>query len=301
MAYKIRTKSKELIILEAVNKRKHLTSKEEKRYLHLKKGYEGEVRFDTITDTLQCDCFILNDLLLEVNNTTFQMDSLIIAPGKMYVYEVKNYEGDYYYQSDKLFKRPKLEVLNPLHQLSRSESLLHQLLLNLGFKPQIDASVVFINSAFTLYQAPLDKPIIFPTQVNQYIEKLNTIPSKLTEKHKKLADQLLAAHITDSRYNTLPSYDYEQLRKGITCLKCKAFSIFVEKRKCVCKKCGYEEPVTTAVLRSVKEFKTLFPNETITTNIIHNWCQVVPSKKTIRRILAANFTTIGVRQWTYYE
>ncbi|WP_342728897.1 MULTISPECIES: nuclease-related domain-containing protein [Virgibacillus] len=139
--------------------------------------------FDSLTEKLQCECLILNDLLLIVNNTTFQIDSLIILAGKIYFFEVKNYEGDYYYEYDKLFKKPNLEVINPYLQLSRSESLLRQLLLSLGFKLQIDASIVFINPKFTLYQAPLDKPIIFPTQVKQYMENLNIIPSKLTESH----------------------------------------------------------------------------------------------------------------------
>ncbi|GGB40003.1 hypothetical protein GCM10011409_16920 [Lentibacillus populi] len=302
MFYKPRTMSNELIILELLNERKNLPRKDKQHYFNLNKGYEGEVLFDALTENLQCECLILNDLLLKVNNTTFQIDSLIIAHGKIYFYEVKNYEGDYYYESDKLFKRnPKVEVINPLYQLGRSESLLRQLLLSIGFNPQIDASVVFINPKFTLYQAPLDKPIIFPTQVNQYIENFNAIPSKLSEKHKKVADQLLSLNNTDSPYKQIPSFYYDELRKGITCSKCHSFNLSVEKRKCICHECGNGEPVTDAVMRSVKEFKILFPNEKITTNIIHDWCQVVQSKKTIRRILATNFNIVGVHQWTYYE
>lgn len=303
MPYKPRVKPQELIILELLNKRKKLTSREKQHYLNLKKGFEGEMLFDTFTEKLQFECVILNDLLLVVNNTTFQIDSLIIAGGRIFFYEVKNYEGDYYYESDKLFKKPKLEILNPLHQLSRSESLLRQLLLGLGFNSQIDASVVFINPKFTLYQAPLDKPAILPTQVTQYMTNINSISLKLTERHKKLADQLLSLNNSDSPYTQIqiPSYDYNQLRKGISCLKCHSFSVTAEKRTCVCHECGYKESVTKAVLRSVKEFQILLPNERITTNVIHNWCQLVESKSSIRRILAANFNPVGKQQWTYYE
>lgn len=196
MLYKPRTSPKELIILELLNKRMELTSKEKQYYFSRKKGYEGEKMFDTSTEKLQCDCLILNDLLFEVSNTTFQIDSLIMMSENIYFYEVKNYEGNYYYQSEKLFKIPKREVVNPLNQVSRCESLLRQLLLSLGYNPRIDASVVFINPEFTLYQAPMDKPIILPTQVKSYIETLNTITSKLTIRHKKLADQLVALHQT---------------------------------------------------------------------------------------------------------
>ncbi|KKE80431.1 NERD domain-containing protein [Oceanobacillus caeni] len=301
MIFKYRTKPIDLKILELLNPRMNLTNKDKQHYYNQKRGYEGEVMFDTLTEKLQCECFILNDLLLEINNTTFQIDSLLILQEAIYFYEVKNFEGDYYYDSDKIFKKPKTEIVNPLHQLSRSESLLRQLLLKLGYTLPIHASIVFINPTFTLYQAPLNQPIIFPTQIKNYLSHLNKTPSKLSKWHEKLADQLTSLHITDSPYKKVPSYNYNQLRKGITCFQCHSFSVSVEKRKCVCHNCSYKEPISNAVLRTIKEFQTLFPNEKITTNMIQDWCQVVESKKAIRRILATNFNRVGVNQWTYYE
>ncbi|WP_338450376.1 nuclease-related domain-containing protein [Niallia oryzisoli] len=144
--------------------------------------------FDQLTERLQCNCLILNDLLLKHNNTSFQIDSLIITPHSIYYYEVKNFEGDYFYDSDKLYFKPKAEVNNPLTQLSRAESLFQQILLKLGFNLPIDTTVVFINPEFSLYQAPLNKPIILPTQINRHMNKLNLLPAKLTNKHKMLAE-----------------------------------------------------------------------------------------------------------------
>ena len=213
MPYKPRTESTELLILRSLHTRMNLPEKDKQHYFNLKKGYEGEVMFDSLTEKLQCECFIVNDLLLKTNNTMFQIDSLIIISETIYLFEVKNYEGDYYYESDRIYKKPKTEINNPLHQLSRSESLLRQLLHNLGFNLPIDSSVVFINPEFTLYQTPLNKPFIFPTQINRYLNKLNTTPSKLNGKHKTLADKLISLHIKDSPYKQLPSYDYNQVTK----------------------------------------------------------------------------------------
>lgn len=72
MLYKARTKSKELLIMELLNTRM---------------DYEGEVLFDALTEKLQCECIILNDLLLNINNTNFQIDSLIITSEKNYSIE----------------------------------------------------------------------------------------------------------------------------------------------------------------------------------------------------------------------
>lgn len=97
-------------------------SKQDKQYhYNLKKGYEGELLFDSLTKKLRCECLILNDLLLEVNLTTFQIDSLIITQGKLFYYEVKNQEGDYYYEADKFFRKTKIETANPLLQVQRGE------------------------------------------------------------------------------------------------------------------------------------------------------------------------------------
>ncbi len=97
--------------------------------------------------------------MFKQNNTTFQIDSLIITSGTIYFFEIKNYESDYYYESDRFYKNPKTEITNPLHQLSRSELLLRQLIQSIGFNIPVSASVVFINPEFTLYQAPLNKPL----------------------------------------------------------------------------------------------------------------------------------------------
>ncbi len=279
LPYKTRTKPVELQQLSSLDTRMTLSSKDKQHLINLTKGYEGEVQFDSLTEKLTWDCFILNDLLLKVNNTLFQIDSLLISSRKIHLFEVKNFEEDYNYEADKFIKLPQYEITNPLHQLSRSESLLRQLLLKDKINLPIDASLVFINPEFTLYQAPLDKPMILPTQIKNYLNKLNSTPSHLNEKHKWIADKLISLHIEDSPYKQLPSYTYGDVRKGITCLACKSFSTAVEGRKLVCKECEHEEIVEMAVVRAVEEFKLLFPEHKITTRSIQEWCQVVKYQK----------------------
>ncbi|WHY69058.1 nuclease-related domain-containing protein [Neobacillus sp. SuZ13] len=303
MAYKPRFESKELKILRVLNKRMMLSEKDKQHFFTLKKGFEGEVMFDKLTEELQCECYILNDLLFKVNNTLFQIDSLIITSGRIFFYEIKNFEGDYFIEpnTNRLYKKPKKEYNNPLLQLIRSDSLLRQLLQNIGYNLPIEAQVVFINPEFTLYQAPLDSPIIFPTQLNSYMRKLDAIPSKLNGKDKLLADKLISLHIEENPYTVLPHYEFKKLRKGITCAVCDSFSIHVNGKICKCGVCGHEELVTVAVLRNVSEIRLLFPEMRITTNLIYDWCMVIELKRTIKRILVRNYKQIGVRQWTYYE
>jgi hypothetical protein len=303
MLLKPRKKSSELLTLEYLNTRMTLSAQDKQHYTNLVKGYEGEEKFDVWTEKLKCNCLILNGLLLEVNNTTFQIDSLIITAHKTYYYEVKNFEGDYVYDKhkDEFFKRPHYKIVNPLHQMEGGETLLNQLLFKNGFNIPIEAAVVFIHEAFTLYQAPIDKPIIYPNQMERYIDKLQSISAKLGKQHYSLADRLISLHITHSRFQYTPSFNYEALRKGITCKECKSFSVFIKKDKCICDECAYEESISDAIIRSVREFQLLFPDKKVTTSIIRDWCQIVRSNRTIAKVLAQNLEVVGKNRWVYYK
>jgi hypothetical protein len=301
MLYKQRKKSYELEVLEYLNNRMNLTGKFRQYYFSLKKGYEGETHFDSLTENLQCDCLILNDLLLTSNNNDFQIDSLIITSDMIYLFEIKNHDGDYYYESGKFYKVSHAEIINPLHQLDRKETLFRQLLLKHGYNLSLSPSVVFIHSEFTLYQSPMNKPIIYPTQIRQYLDNLNNISSKLNRGHRKLADKLKSLHIERTFQENIPSYEYDKLKKGIVCTKCHSFDMVVSGAECTCPKCGHTEKVAEAVIRSINEFRVLFPDCKITTNKIHDWCLIISSKKRIYRILDSNYKKVGGSRWAYYE
>lgn len=300
MAYKSRTKPTELSILEALDKRTHLETSDKQRYSNLQKGYEGEVIFDTLTRQLKCECLILNDLLLTQNHTTFQLDTLLVAHGKIHLFEIKNNEGDYYYEADHVYHESGVKLNHPVHQLARSESLLQQLVYALGHKLLIESAVVYINPAFTLYQSPRGQPIIYPTQIKAHLNRLNQTTSRITDRHKKLADQLVQRHQTDSRFQRVPEYDYENMRKGIWCRECGSFLKVTQKKLLVCRKCGHAEEFLTLVLRSIQEFKLLFPNKKITTQKICEWCGLTNHKR-VKGILLTHFKRMNIGRWTYFE
>jgi hypothetical protein len=301
MAFKDRIVSDELKKWRSLHARMVLTEEERKYYLNKEKGFEGELRFDELTEKLTGDQIILNDLLLEVNGVTFQIDTTIIFQDTIDLFEVKNYEGDYLFKQNRFYINSELEILNPLDQLKRCQTLFRQLLQNLSFKIPVEGRLIFINPEFTLYNAPENKSIIFPTQINRFMKKLNSKPSKVNGTHKKLAEQLVSMHQTKSKINMLPNYEYHQPQMGISCASCHSLMTSVKGTKLICNVCGVEEKLESAVMRSVWEFKLLFPDKKITTNSIFDWCKVVPSKPIIRRILQKNMKSIGIGQWSYYE
>ncbi|WP_102264892.1 nuclease-related domain-containing protein [Mesobacillus jeotgali] len=301
MILKNRNKPDELKMLDWLAPRMEFSEQEKQRHYSLRKGFEGEIKFDIWLESLEIEHLILNDLLLEVGGTTFQIDSLVIIQDAFLVFEVKYYAGDYYYEGERLKKINGSEIKDPLLQLKRCISLLRQLFESLGFRLVIESSVVFINPEFTLYQSPKDAPIIFPSQLNRYMKNLNKKHSKLTNLHRKIAEKLLQLHQTDSPYKRLPHYEYEQLKKGLMCEECHQLMDTIEKKEFVCSHCGTHEKIDTAVMRSIEEIRLLFPERKLTTALVYDWCNGVLSRKIIRHILKNNFNAVGTNRHQFFE
>jgi hypothetical protein len=265
------------------------------------KGYEGELRSDRWLEGLTDQWLVLNGLLLEYNGSRFQIDTLIIANEKIYLLDVKNYEGDYYLEGDKWYTKTNPNLKNPLHQLIRCETLLRKLLLELGYTYETESYLIFNNPEFHLYMTTFNQSIVYPTQLNRFLKKLNTCPVKLNSQHHKLAQQLASLHICESPFLRLPPYTFEQVKKGTISLGCGRFFQTVCKGTFICSHCGCKEGVDAAVLRNVKEYRLLFPGRKITTNDIYEWCGCIVSKKVIRRILLRNFKLKGFGPSSNFE
>ncbi|THE14984.1 NERD domain-containing protein [Bacillus timonensis] len=301
MIFKPRGENIKLEFLQSLRVHKKLEEKDENNYIYLEKGWLGEKQFDQLLLGLTNECLILNNLLLEVNNTKFQIDSLLITQKKIYIFEVKNYEGDYYIEGDRLHMISGKEIKNPLIQLTRSESLFRQLLQKLRFNFAVESRVVFINSEFYLYNAPMNGPFVFPTQLGRYLKSLNTVAATgVSSGHVKLAEKLVSLHIKEDPYSQMPIYTYEELEKGIVCERGCSFMEIANQNYLVCPNCGKLELKESAVLRSVRKLSLLFPDKKITTNLVMEWCGVISSRLTLRKYLLKKYKLVTIGKSSYF-
>jgi len=292
----------ELQILENLNVRMNLSTDDQLTYKNLKKGYLGELKFARMLEkTLSKPPLLLYDLSLQLNNSKFQIDCLPIFNNKILLLEIKNFEGDFYFHNDNWHVvETRKEIRSPLMQLKRSELLLKELIQKLGYKIQIESYVIFVNQEFTLYQAPINSSIILPTQVNRFIKKLNNQPAIPDRHQTKLSKQLTDLHLPDSTHTNVPEYSYENLRKGIVCRYCSTYISLSNNTNILCKVCDRKEKIRAAILRSIVEFKLLFPDRKITTSIIYDWCGGIVSKKVVRKTLQDNLRPSGKGRNVHY-
>ncbi|WP_400247051.1 hypothetical protein AB3U99_09300 [Niallia sp. JL1B1071] len=101
-------------------------------------------------------------------------------------------------------------------------------------------------------------PCIYPSQLNRYVKSLEKNRTQAKKQHTALAEKLIALHMDESPYQRIPSYNYDEVKKGIICVKCDSFIASTERLMIKCEACGYTESLDEAVLRSVEEFKLLF-------------------------------------------
>ncbi|MCA0971305.1 NERD domain-containing protein [Halobacillus litoralis] len=291
-----------LLVMESLFLRTDLSSTEQSYYCDLKKGSEGEQHFDELLNTAANEHTVtLHDLLFESNRTLFQIDTLLITGETVHLFEIKNYEGDQLFFEGKFFRMPKVEILNPLHQINRAESLFLRMMKKYGFSQNVQGHVIFVNPAFTLYQSPLNTPIIHPTQLHSFLAGISQPTTPLRSRDLKLADKLLSLHTSTPPLKGIPMYDFESLKKGVFCPACHSFSLYVEGHSCMCEVCGEIEPLKDMIVRMTVEVKTLFPKTKLTTERMDQWCNGMVSRKRIQKVLNEHFTKKGIKKGAYYE
>ncbi len=289
MIIKKRTKPLLLQMLESLNYRTVLSASEKRDYYNQLKGYKGEVEFDSYLEKVQFDCLILNDLLLKEQGKMVQIDSLVLVGDTIYLYEVKNYSGNYDYKDDALHAQSGFVVTDPLTQIHNSQPFLYNLVRKLGYRMEIRSQVVFINSDFYLYQLTRDKPFLFANQLTHHFDCIGKKQSFIKETPKRLASQLCDLHIANYRPPNLPKYNFDTLKKGIFCPKCCSFEHIDTRNNRLCSSCGQKETIAKAIKRSAEEFHLLFPEVSVTKHLIHEWCGGKYNKQRIQRVLSSKY------------
>ena len=115
MLLKSRTESDELLKMRSLNTRMELTPEEKFHYFSMEKGYEDEVKFDRMAESLQEERYIINDLLLKVNQTNFQIDTILISQEVIRLLDIINFEGDFCIEKNRFYAvKTGREYKNPI-------------------------------------------------------------------------------------------------------------------------------------------------------------------------------------------
>ena len=281
-----------LLMMEALNERMNLDA-EEKRYLgNLLKGFNGEFAFSERLGDLKCEHILLKDLIFDPKYSgQIQLDALMFIKDCVIIYEVKNYSGDWIHGSE-CYRNGDIEIPNPLIQATRTKNNFKRLLSELGFDGIfVEACVVFVNPEFTLYQAEADKNVIFASQINAHIARLEQYARPYSFEFNRLSAALRAATRPDKVFHKqIPAYRFETLQKGIRCSACGCLAQRISQRRYHCNSCGFIGLNNEAVIRALQEFQLLFPEKRLNGRLLSEWCDGVLSHSQCKKIMKERLT-----------
>lgn len=291
-----------LLLYELLRHRKPLSLEETQQYERLRQGYLGEKLLEEfVLATNNANLISLFDCLFDVNETEFQIDCILLTTDTIFLLEVKHYTGDYYLVNKKVHYLPtQKEIRDPLLQIERTAFLFKQLLAQLNFNFDVRSYVVFTNKEFWLYGSSPHLPMIFLPQIPKFLQKVGANASVITEQVRRLANLLSTRRKEKSRYERLPEYQLEEMRRGVFCKRCNVELNRKNRSKFICPACSIEYKADGVILNATASFQLLFPDKKVTTSTITEWCGGEMTRKGIGTILQKHLAYHANGKFSYY-
>lgn len=294
--------SDSLLIYEHLLARKNDLYEEVEQYERLFKGFVGEMTLsEFLKEVDEEKCLTLFDCLFEVEQKEIQIDCILLTSDTIYLLEVKNYNGDYYFQNNKIYHiRTNKEIFNPINQLERTQFLFQQLLQEMRMEYKVQSHIVFVNPSFWLYHAPYQASFVYPPQIRRFLSKISQNASPLTSDIHSFAKELLQRTKTYSNDDLLASIRLEEMKRGVFCEKCHKKLERVGKQYFSCAPCQESYKVDDVLLYAIAQFNLLFPELEMTTGLIVDWCGNMFSRVFVSRFLGRSLQMVRYGRFTHY-
>lgn len=273
----------ELLFLRALNIRTELSQKDSKKLDILEKGYTGELEYDIVYDQELAHLYVFRNIYLKIEESTLQIDTLIVTDEGFIVHEIKNFKGLYEYSNSNMKIRGFKLSSNPLDQINRTTNKLIALNYLYNLNLHSDGKVIFTNIEFSIEtddQTIWDK-IIMRNQLRRYFHQLKDFTS--TQAATSFANYI-TDHLIDNPYFERKANEIE-LKKGVYCLKCNSFNLIKSNVQFICQDCGCRDTIHTHVLKAIADIHALFNQEQITVHRLFEILNGSVSKRTLLRVL----------------
>ncbi|GKV54930.1 nuclease [Sporosarcina sp. NCCP-2222] len=270
-------------------------------------GFSGESYFDKHINEFRPSYpyVILHDVCLKQNGIYFQMDSLLITPTGIFIFEVKNLAGKIIVKSDptqfiqeNLNERKVLQ--NPILELERKEIFLKQWLLERGIDlPIIGIVVLAYTNEIIMNEQPAkqvvstqDVPILLYSQrLEQEIitsQQIREIASVMIVEHQEYVPEPLLQMFGIPLIDILP---------GVICPNCFHFGMKRLLRRWSCSNCGCTS--TDAHLELIEDWLVLVERK-LTNQQFREFACIQDIHVAKRLLQNSGLTMYGVSKDAYY-
>lgn len=284
--------------LKAIEGRTNLNIDQRKELYINQSGLEGEMYFKAILDTIVDVQYLYN---LEIGTSNhIQIDFLVVSSTKIYIFEVKHYTGDWYFEEEYIKCTNSLRYPSPHIQTNKIENNIQSIVNTHNIPRVIETFIIFTNSHFNLHgKRPQNQAILLP-------QELSIVPHLIDTNHQEANQEILNIF---KQYESIHSTFYQKdiniledkVASGLRCPNCrKLFTITYKKNQhnytcCYCKKqLGFEE----LIYFNLKEL-FIIKRKPFDFNEAQAWCDPIP-KHTVRRVCNKYFKNTNMRNKKFY-
>lgn len=312
MIYKQRSAPKKLIGQQALLRRLQPNYPEIQTILEQFKrtdsGFSGECDFDKqMTEYIpRYPHAILHDVCLKQDGVYFQMDSILITPSSIIIFEVKNYGGKIIVKSNPtqfIIEYPTGErkvMRNPITELDRKKYFLHEWLKQLNISIPISGIVALAFTNELIIEEPPETKILFTYEIPLYLGKLQIQQEILSNsKIRNVAFEMKKQH---QEYNPFPMTQTLNIHRasilpGVICQACKFRGMQWERKKWRCPKCG--NAGAGSHLEALLDWHYLIDNK-ITNQEFRSFANLQDRHVAKRLLRKSQLPLIGAKRTSYY-
>lgn len=291
-------KTEYISYLKAIEGRTNLNLDQRKELYINQTGLEGEMYFKAILDTIVDVKYVYN---LEIGTSNhIQIDFLVVSSTKIYIFEVKHYTGDWYFEENYIKCTNSLRYPSPHIQTNKIENKIQSIVNTHNLPREVGTIIIFTNSHFNLHgKRPQNQAILLPQELSRVPQLIDTNNQEANQEILNIFKQYESIHSTfyQKDINILE----DKVGSGLRCPNCrKLFTIAFKKNKhnyrcCYCRKdLGYEE----LIYFNLKEL-FIIKRKPFDFKEAKAWCYPIPIH-TVRRVCNKYFKNTNMRNKKFY-
>lgn len=289
--------------LEAMNRRGALLAEDQRRLEALEIGFEGECAFDDWINRYGDDQWhVYRDIWIDAGGST-QVDTMVVTASAVFIFDVKNYSGDYAYINGRWTVNGRPIIKDVLLQLKRSMEKVHLMLRQIDPMIEAEGLIVFINEHFSFRtEGEQGGKIVMRHGLRKHLQTMNAGGGAIRMPIDMLCERIESFFI-DNPYLP-PACDdnaYFSLKKGVCCCSCGAFRHAVLRYHMKCLGCGNKETKERAVLRSICEYGVLRNDRNLRVKEVFYFLDELVSERYIRFVLTKHFEAIARGRYAAYK
>ncbi|PIC79976.1 hypothetical protein CSV75_08355 [Sporosarcina sp. P18a] len=262
-------------------------------------GFGGERDFDYQMREFKPDYpyAILHDLYLQQDQVYFQIDSLLITPSAIIVFEVKNMAGKLFItQNPTQFIKEELSgnrlvLKSPIEELERKKYFLTRWLKDHEIElPLLDFVVLAYQNELVIENLATDK-VVFAYEVPNRLRRLENQQTILSnDEIRQLAHQLKTHHRAFHPYPLHKKYEVSlsDIQSGVFCTSCQHSQMTWLSKTWRCLHCGHRD--LKAHFPALQDWYCVFGPH-ITNNQLRQFLSI-SSRHTARRLLTTPNTNV---------